>query len=141
MGGLCDVVLTSTLALPVVAYVMFKFNLTHVPQAQLHTAVAAALQSNSSLYVLQLLIGTACSVLGGYIGARIAKHDELLNGSLTSFLCVAISLYSMVGGRVSGPRVLQLTELLASPALGLVGGFLRLAQKRANGMAIHPSHS
>jgi hypothetical protein len=141
VGGVCDVVLTSTLALLVVAYVMLKLDLTNIPQAQLHTALAAALQSNTRLYALQLLIGMACSIVGGYIGARIAKHDELLNGLLTSFLCVAISVYSLVEGRVSGSRVLQLTEILASPALGLLGGYLRLAQKRANPLGMHPTHS
>ncbi len=70
------------------------------------------------------------SVLGGYIGALIAKHDELLNGALSSFLCVLSGVYALFTG--SHPVYLILLEILAliiSPLLGMLGGYLRFKQK------------
>jgi hypothetical protein len=130
LGGLTDMFATSILAFPVVAFLMAKIDLTHTPKDQVQAAVHAALQANTPLYVLQMLIGAAGSVLGGYIGAWIAKHDEPLNGSLTSFLCVALGIYTLVAKAGSGSPLLEAAGFVASPALGLLGGYLRLVQKR-----------
>jgi hypothetical protein len=56
------------------------------------------------LYGAQLLVGLACSVLGGYVAAWLAKHDELLNRTLSAFLrrppllphCESLFLYLWV---------------------------------------------
>jgi hypothetical protein len=137
VGGIIDVLTTAILVFLSVAYVRVKLGLTHTSPS----AVTTALHANTSLHVFQFLVGMACSVLGGYIGARIARHDELLNGTLTSFLCLALGLYVFAEGRVSGSPLLLLVELVASPGLGLLGGYLRLAQKRANTSTALPSNS
>jgi hypothetical protein len=110
-------------------------------QDQIQTAITAALGANRLLYVCQLIVGSGCSVLGGYVGARLAKHDELLNGSLTSFLCVGGGLYSLAAGIGSSSLLLHLVGFVVSPALGLLGGYLRLSQKRASGTTIQPAQS
>jgi len=91
----------------------------------------AALHANTFLYVLQLLIGFGCSALGGYVAAWLAKHDELLNGSLSSFLCVAFGIYGLVAGKGSSYRLEELLLLPAGPAVGLLGGYLRRRQRQA----------
>ena len=48
---------------------------------------------SSAFNVMLLVIGLACSTLGGFVAAWLAKHDELLNGALSSFLCVALGVY------------------------------------------------
>jgi drug/metabolite transporter (DMT)-like permease len=82
------------------------------------------------LYGLQLTIGLACSVLGGYVAARVAKHDELLNGLLSSFLCIAIGVISIFSGKDSQSVLVQIFLLAAAPAFAFLGGYLRQTQKR-----------
>jgi hypothetical protein len=64
-------------------------------------------------------------VLGGYVSARIAKHDELLNGALSSILCVGSGMYAVVSGSAADDLLMHLFFLPLSPALGALGGFLR----------------
>ncbi|HTA57229.1 MAG TPA: hypothetical protein VK805_03685 [Candidatus Baltobacteraceae bacterium] len=129
-GGIADILASVILGLPVVTYVMVKLELAHTPKDQVPAAVHAALQGHTSLYALQLAIGMACSVLGGYVGARLAKHDELLNGALTSMLCVALGIYSLATKTESGSQFIEWASFVLSPALGMLGGYLRLAQNR-----------
>jgi hypothetical protein len=141
VGGVTDIVATNIFAIPVVVFLMTKLDLAHSSSDQVQNAIIAALHANTPLYALQILIGMACSVLGGYVGARLSKHDELLNGSLTSFLCVAFGLYALTVSKGSSSLLLHLSGFVASPALGLLGGYLRLAQKRAIKTILQPTHS
>ncbi len=132
LGGITDVLSTNILAIPLIIYVMAKLDCSHTPKDQLNAAIIAALHGSVLLYTVQFLIGSGCSILGGYVAARLAKHDELLNGALSSYLCIGIGLYSVVAGKESR-LLLGLIGLAASPALGLLGGYFRLAQKRTRG--------
>jgi hypothetical protein len=67
--------------------------------------------------------------LGGYISARIAKHDEILNGALAAWLCVGSGIYGMITQFSSGSRWEHLAALIFSPLLAALGGYLRLRQK------------
>lgn len=127
IGGITDVVSSSILGLPLVIYVMVKFDLLHAPGGS--AAITSAIHSAGWLYGLELTIGLVCSVLGGYVAASIAKHDELLNGLLSSFLCIAIGVYSIFAGKDSQSRLVQMLLLAASPLCALLGGYLRQAQK------------
>jgi hypothetical protein len=127
IGGFTDVVSSSIFAIPVVIYVMVKFDLPYSPQGT--AAIASSIHSNVWLYGLQLTIGMACFVLGGYVAARIAKHDELLNGLLSSFLCIAIGIYPLLLSRDFHSVLKQVFLLIASPAFALLGGYLRQRQK------------
>jgi len=87
------------------------------------------MKGNMPLYLTQIALGLACSVLGGYIAAVIAKRAGMLNGGLSSFLCVSLGIFSMASGKETHPFFIQLLILLASPACGVLGGFLRMKQK------------
>jgi hypothetical protein len=140
LGGITDIVATNILALPIIVYVMLThIDLAHLPSNQVAPAVVAALHASIPLNALQILVGSVCSILGGYVGARVAKHDELLNGALTSVLCMAFGIYSLSGGSRSAPVSLSLMSFIASPALGLLGGYLRSRQKRAKGAMLPPT--
>ena len=128
IGGITDVVSSSLLAIPVAIYVMVKYDLFHAPNGA--AAIASSIHSSAWLYGLQLTIGLGCSVLGGYVAAWIAKHDELLNGLLSSFLCTAIGVYSVFSGKDSQSVFVQIFLLIATPAFAFLGGYLRQAQKR-----------
>lgn len=128
IGGITDVVASSVLALPVVVYVMVKYDLFRLASGP--TAIASLIHSSAWLYGLQLGIGLGCSALGGYVAAWMAKHDELLNGVLSSFLCIVIGVYSVMSGKNSQSAVVQILLLAAAPAFALLGGYLRQTQKR-----------
>ena len=128
VGGITDVVSSSVLALPVIIYVMVKHDLFHLASGP--TVITSLIRSSAWLYGLQLGIGLGCSALGGYVAAWMAKHDELLNGILSSFLCTAIGIYSVISGKESESLILQVFLLAAAPAFALLGGYLRQTQKR-----------
>jgi hypothetical protein len=140
VGGITDILATNIFAIPLMGYLLTRIDVNHLSRNQIQTTLVATLQANTPLYMLQLLVGMACSVLGGYVGARFAKHDELLNGSFTSFLCVAFGLYSLTEGRGSGSPLASI-GFVASPCLGLLGGYLRLAQKRSGETRLQPTQS
>ncbi len=134
VGGVTDIVATMALTIPLIVY-LIATELTGTPKDPLQAAIMAAIRANPLLYGLQSLIGLACSVLGGYVAARVAKHDELLNGLLASFLPVALGVYSLATGKDSGPLLLPVLLLIASPLCSRLGGHLRLVQIR--GSAAH----
>jgi hypothetical protein len=130
IGGIVDVVASVVLGLPFAFYTMSKLDLSNTPKEGIESTVTAAIHGNVPLYVGQLLVGLACSVLGGYVAAWLAKHDELLNGGLSSFLCVAFGIYTMASGKDSNALWVQVLMLLASPALALIGGDLMRRQRQ-----------
>ena len=131
VGGVTDIVATVILTIPLIFYVIAT-ELTGTPKNPLQAAVMAAIRANPLVYRLQSLIGLACSVLGGYVAARVAKHDERLNGLLASFLSVALGVYSLATGKNSGPLLLPILLLIASPLCSWLGGHLKLVQIRGS---------
>jgi uncharacterized membrane protein YfcA len=137
IGGIVDIVASVVLGLPFALYVMLKVDLSHTPNAQASAAVTAAIHGNVPMYVAQLLVGLACSVLGGYVAAWLAKHDELLNGALSSVRCVALSIYTFSTGKDSNPQWLQVLLLVGSPLLALLGGdLMRRHRQRATNQSL-----
>jgi hypothetical protein len=128
-GGITDVGLTMILGMPLAIYATLEVALAHTPKDHMHSAVAAIMH-RPAIFATGMLIGFGCSVLGGYVAARLAKHDELLNGCLSAFLCVASGIWVATTHQNSDPIWQQIIELVASPILGLLGGYLRLRQKR-----------
>lgn len=129
IGGIVDILSSSVLGIPLAVYAVSKVDLAHTPKDQLGAAIAAVSHGNPWLHGMQLAVGLACSVLAGYVAAWLAKHNELLNGTLSSFLCVAIGIYSMVSGRDSHAPWVQILILISAPVCGFFGGYLRLRQR------------
>ncbi len=133
VGSIADIVGTNIWAFFMMIYVMVGHNLLPIAASsptELSAQVLNIFQTDPLIFSLNFIVGAMFSVLGGYIGALIAKHDELLNGSLSSFLCVLSGIYALFTG--SHPVYLILLEILAliiSPLLGMLGGYLRLKQK------------
>jgi hypothetical protein len=134
VGSIVDIVASLVLGLPFAFYAISKVDLSHTPSAQVSAAVVAVIHRNVLLYVGQLLVGLACSVLGGYVAAWLAKRDELLNGGLSAFLCVALGIYIMASGKDSHALWVQMLLLLASPVLALIGGALMRRQRQRHAL-------
>jgi hypothetical protein len=128
IGGIADVVATNILAVFLVAYAATRADFAHTPKDQIQAAILAATYGNPLLLIAQVLTGVGCSVFGGYLAARIAAHDELLNGVLSSWLCVAIGLYAIASGKASGSDPMQFADFVAAPVAGWFGGYLRARQ-------------
>lgn len=131
IGGLVDAVSSILLDIPLSLYVTLHVDLSNVPKDRVESTINTANQANIPLYVTGLLVGMACSVLGGYVAARLAKHDELLNGCLSSFLCVVLGIYMIAAGKDAHALWVQILLLLASPVLALLGGCLMKRQRQA----------
>jgi len=129
VGGITDILSSFILGIPIAIYAISQIDRTHIPKDQINSAVAATTRGNIPLYLVELFIGMCCSVLGGYVAAWLAKHDELLNGGLSAFLCISIGVYSIASGKDSHTMHTQVLLLVASPCLGLLGGYLRLRQR------------
>jgi hypothetical protein len=79
MGNITDIVATYVVMLPLMIY--FAVSSGSPP--------AKILKESTVLNVSYAILGGVCSVLGGYVSARIAKHDGLLNGALSSSSALA----------------------------------------------------
>ena len=130
IGAIVDVITSFLLGVPLAIYAVSKLDLTHTPKVQIGSTITAAIHGSSSLYAAQLLIGFGCSVLGGYVASWLAKRHELLNGALSSFLCLALGVYAITSGKDSNAHWVQLLLLVASPACASLGGYLKLMQNR-----------
>src|SRR5262249_23222630 len=98
IGNVADIVSTNIMVLPVAAYILIS------SAPSLHTADSAiqVLMASSVYMVSSIILGALCSVLGGYVSARIAKHDEVLNGALSSILCVGFGMSALITGSAAG---------------------------------------
>jgi hypothetical protein len=126
IGAVTNVAGTGIWGMILGVYLAAKYQLYTLSYAEQMRHVQDLLLQDSTMMILNTAIGGGFSVLGGYIAARIAKHNELLNGTLSSFLCVlfvilAIGTSSMIG---------LATGIIANPILGFLGGYLRLRQRQ-----------
>jgi len=127
IGNITDIVATAVVSLPMMIYITLG-TLGGPPSSNRVTEILASMP----LFVaLSKVLGALCSVLGGYVSARIAKHDELLNGALSSILCMASGVAAIINGSSVSPSWLHFVYLPLSPALGALGGFLCLHRMRA----------
>ena len=103
---------------------MSRLDIAHIPQDRLAAALTAAMKGNPLIYGIQLALGMACSVLGGYVAGLIARHDHMLNGALSSWLCLALGIYTLAGGKNSHSVGMEILMLASSPVLALCGGYI-----------------
>jgi hypothetical protein len=129
IGGVVDVITSMMLGIPFALYALFRIDVAHLPPNKIGSAMVEFTNGNVPLYLGQLSVGLACSVFGGYVAARLAKHDEIINGTLSAFLCVLLGIYTIFSGRDRHPLFVQIALVVASPVMGLLGGYLRLRQR------------
>src|SRR3954452_18707753 len=131
VGGITDIVATDLLNIPLVMYEISKNNASNLSREQAYAKWVAAFHGDVVVYLAGMSIGLACSIFGGYVAAYIAEHDELLNGTLSSFLCVIMGIYSIAVGHYANSRWMEAAILFAAaPICGLAGGYLRFRQRR-----------
>jgi hypothetical protein len=132
IGNIADVVSTHIVVIPLMIYFLLSLGWW---QSSDHAAgsVTEILLGNTAFAVWSSILGGFGSALGGYVSAHIAKHDEVLNGALSSVLSVGAVVYSVISGSAADHPWLYLVFLPLSPALGALGGFLRARQHARHG--------
>ena len=129
VGGVADIVATNILAFPIAIVAAMNSNLIAVPKEQQARALMDTMQHTPSLYIAGFLLGAICSIFGGYLAALIAKRGWIVNGALSAWACVAFGVYGMAKGVDPSSPTTHLFFFLLSPALGALGGYLRLRQQ------------
>jgi hypothetical protein len=127
IGGVVDVVATNILAFPLVLYIMARIGTASAPTP---VEIMSALRADPILHSIQAALGIACSILGGYVAARIAKSHEMLNGALSSFLCVLIGLYDLASSVTLGSAPEHALLIAVSISAATFGGFLARKPQR-----------
>ncbi len=130
VGGLIDLFASSFLGAVSVVFVLLLLSIAHTDPDHNSDAVAQVVHGPAFICA-QIVIGAGCSLLGGYIAARLARRDELLNGTLSSFLSVGSGIVSIAVGHDPAHLTLQLLILPLKPILGFAGGYLRQKEVRS----------
>ena len=89
---------------------------------------ASFLEQSGAFMAGSMVLGSLFSILAGYVSARIARRDEILNGALSSVICVGLGAYGLLSGGVTHYFALQVILIPVSLALSAFGGYLRFRQ-------------
>jgi hypothetical protein len=125
VGAAADLVLTIVLSTLLGVWVYATTDLSHLPREQAQAALAAAMTGPTAPHIAQLFLGFACSVLGGFIAAALARERHLLNSVLAGLLITVLNIFLILRG-VNGPTALELLLMVLSFACYPLGGALRL---------------
>ena len=122
VSGICDVVLSAILAVPILMHVVLTHDASHLSKDQIGLAF---IRDYPGTYAALFTIGVACSILGGFIAASIGKERPITNGVLASWLNIALKIRAIIfvtGGTSLG---FHLGLIAIQPVFYLVGATLR----------------
>lgn len=121
VGNVVDMGATLIAAIPIYAWLGFRAGVTSYngPEAE---AIGTPETIGAAWFSLMLFLGCVCSVIGGYVAARIARHRPMLHGALAASFCFFTGAYALVSGSDAVPQLLQLLVMPLGPALGALGG-------------------
>lgn len=122
IGGIADIVATNIALVPVAVFVFANDPSSLDPGHDATQTLVTALDQSPTLFTIALLLGSACSVFGGWVAAKLAKRAFLLNGAFTAYGCLLLSLYSLFAAPATLPLWQHAALLLVTPALGALGG-------------------
>ena len=128
VGSLFDIIGTQLLLIVLIMAVCAPIlaGSSGLPDA---TQIRAVLENSVLFKAGGWLAGALMSIGAGYIAAAIAKRSELLNGALSSVLCVALGLYSVLFSASGHSSWTAALDLVLAPLLGLLGGYLRARRR------------
>jgi len=92
IGGLVDIFTSGMLGVLLFAAFMICYDVAHPVGSANRPPLFQAMRESITVSAAGILIGVAGSVLGGYVAAGQAGHDELLNGTASSALCLLMGI-------------------------------------------------
>lgn len=131
LGAIVNIVGTNVWGMIAMIIIIASYQLTTLAPSEMTARVLQILQNDPIFFSANLIVGSLFSILGGYLAAWIAKHDEVLNGGLSSFLCVFSTIYAFftISSMDTSTLVLGVLSLPANVLLSMLGGYFRLKQK------------
>lgn len=124
VGGVADIVATNIALIPVAVVVFLRDPALLDPEYVPTASFIAAMESDPAISTAALLLGSACSVFGGWVAARMAQRAALLNGAFSAYGCLLISVYGFVATPYAIPAWQYLAFPILAMALGALGGML-----------------
>jgi hypothetical protein len=93
--------------------------------------IAALVDRSAGWMLVGLAGGLACTTLGGYVAARFANHSEYANAFAVGVASLVFGEAVLIAFAGDLPLWLRLAGDFAVVPAALVGGHLRMLQKRA----------
>jgi hypothetical protein len=132
VGGVTNIVAANLLGVPIAAYIMTMTGVLGLPTTERKAIYLAVLHANPPLFALSLATWGFCSILGGYVAARIARNNEVVVGAFSSWTCVLLAANALVQGLPGQPIWQFLVWLPGSPLLAALGGYVMQRTSRRN---------
>lgn len=128
VGGTVSYLLPAIISMPVAFLLGIRLvAATHSPVALEHEIIW-----NPMYYYGILAIQVACSVFGGYLAGVTARHDEVLNGFLSSIINVLITaLFHALDPHSFSVKLMKALAIVAAAGLG---GYLRARKARQSAL-------
>jgi len=93
--------------------------------------VASLVDRSAGWLLLGMVGGLCCTALGGYVAARFANHSEYANAFAVGVASLVFGEAVLIAFSQELPLWLRLAGDLAVVPAALLGGHLRMLQKRA----------
>ena len=124
VGSIVDLALSLGSGIAFGVVLLITHDLAGLPPDEQSAALTELMTKSVTSVVVLALLGCVSSVIAGYISARLAKHDALLNGALASTLCTLLVLYTLISGTGAISVIASVLLLPLGPLLGAAGGYL-----------------
>lgn len=126
VGAVVDYVTTNiVVTLYVILYYVEGSLQEGIPREAIEKGFREAMSSTDGLQAF-LILGTLCTVLGGFIAARIAKAEQIKHGALVGAVSLIIGVLqtAMAGAPSPVPNNFELLGYILAIPAGALGGFL-----------------
>jgi MFS family permease len=131
VGGLIDVFTSNVFGTISQVVVLLILSIRHTSLEDAPAASQTIVAGSVVFFAVQLVIGALCSLLGGYLAARLARHDERLNGALSSVLSVVAGIVVIAIGHNPEHFIQHVLILPVKEIFGYAGGYLREREVRS----------
>lgn len=123
LGVLADIGSTFILGILLMSVILISEYGTDMPDE----AIDNFYKTNRNLYLL-FLLGTACTVFGGFIGAKLAGSSEIRHGGWVGAVSLIISVLIEMSSDQSQsyPRLFSILSVAVVIPAGVLGGYLSI---------------
>ena len=90
--------------------------------------IESMMTTSSLVYFVSLILGLACTVLGGFVCARIAKREEVKHSAIVGAVGVVLALLSTGGPE---PIWYLIIGVILTVPLAVVGGYIAHTKNKA----------
>ncbi len=129
IGSVTDIVSTNILMGLIMVALTGYYSSQGMSQESITELFSNIHEDKGLLYVLSMVIGAFCLMLGGFVSALIAKKSEVLNGTLASVFCLSGNIYSLFITDMELSITDILISIFISPLFAMIGGWIRMKQK------------